>query len=95
MKKKSIGILLTLLTSATFASAPAFADVDCTKVINTTCTGCHSKSRICAKIGKTEKYWAGIIKLMISNGADITEEESTALTTCLSKPEEACTEACK
>ena len=95
MKKASIHALFATFILFAFSVTSSLAAVDCKQTINTTCTGCHEKSLICSNVEKPAKYWKEMIKLMISNGADISDDERTALVTCLSAPEAACKEACK
>nr|MBF0222415.1 hypothetical protein [Desulfobulbaceae bacterium] len=59
------------------------------------CGQCHDNERICKSLGKSEKYWKGIIKYMISNGAEISAEEGDMMVPCLSSKAEDAVKFCK
>ena len=79
------GLALTVFLGATILTGSnSMADEDCTTLINSKCTSCHYKSRICKKLGKKRKgAWKSTIKRMKRHGAEISKEEQKALVKCL------------
>lgn len=92
MTKQTLYFLLVagMLT----ASTNSFAAETCGTLL-TRCGQCHDNGRICERLGKSEKYWKSIIKYMISNGAEISEEEGAIMVPCLSSKAEDAVNFCK
>jgi hypothetical protein len=76
------------------ASGSARAQGQCAALMNTVCLGCHTRDRFCERLGSTEKQWQSLIKWMITNGADLDEEQVKLLAGCLSGPTEEAMKVC-
>jgi hypothetical protein len=60
-------------------------DAVCKSLVNTKCTRCHYKTRICDALGtKSASKWEKTIQFMIRQGADLTDEERNKVLACLS-----------
>jgi len=60
-------------------------DAVCSSLIDTKCTRCHYKTRICNALGtKSVSEWRNTIKFMMSQGAGLTEDEQQKVVACLS-----------
>jgi len=85
-----IGVSLFLLTAGTaLAVEPQQSEVQpeavCGSMISVKCTRCHFKTRICNALGtKSEGKWNKTITLMVSRGAELTEDEQNKVVACLS-----------
>jgi hypothetical protein len=98
MKNRTGWILGAAWAGMLFCLSPAAAaeEVSCTTMVKTTCTRCHSETRICQKVQKDKGKgaWKRTVKRMISHGAVAGEDEKTRLITCLSTPDPAIREFC-
>lgn len=62
------------------------SDSVCSNIIDTKCSKCHYKTRICDALGtKSPGKWAKTVKFMIKQGAVLTAEEESKVVVCLSK----------
>jgi hypothetical protein len=93
-RMKKVLLAVAIMTGMAVGVPCVQAGVDGGKIVNTTCTGCHTKDRICAEIGKPEAFWKGITDMMISNGASLTAEEQATVVACLGKSDPQCLAAC-
>jgi len=60
-------------------------DTVCSSIIDTKCTKCHYKTRICNAVGtKSVSQWRKTIKFMMRQGAGLTEDEQQKVVACLS-----------
>jgi|GEM_PF-5777674 len=75
-------------------SGSARAEGQCTALMNTVCLGCHTRDRFCERLGSTEIQWQSLIKWMITNGADLDEEQVKLLVGCLGGPTEEAMKVC-
>ena len=89
-----MGLNLVFLIGMTTASTNVFAAEICGTLLNR-CSQCHDKERICDNVGRSEKYWKGTLKYMISNGAEISTDESLVMATCLSSKADEAQKFCK
>ena len=90
-----IPIVLLVPLLALFVPQAALADRDCSNLLKGECVGCHEKEKYCENIGKSEKFWKGMLNYMESNGADLTSAETATLTQCLSSSSEIAQNICK
>lgn len=79
------------LCGALYANAE---EGQCTKLLTTVCNDCHNTERVCDSMGGPEKKWKAILDWMISNGAELEEEEITLLLNCMTEPFEEAKKAC-
>jgi hypothetical protein len=84
-----IGISLVLLTAGTaLAGKPQPEpppEAACSSMINAKCIRCHYKTRICDALGtKSVRQWKKSITFMVSQGAELTEDEQNKVVACLS-----------
>lgn len=95
MKKQIlVGIVLgSVLTMGNAMSA--LADPSCTKLLETTCTSCHSKAKFCANLGQNKEFWTKTLKQMVEYGATVSAAEQTTLADCLSKSSDEAKGICK
>lgn len=57
---------------------------ECNTLIDTKCTKCHYKTRICNVLGtKSVGKWHRTIKFMIRQGAQLTDDERNKVVACL------------
>lgn len=95
MNKRSAIAALAGLIILGWLTAPAIAgDPSCKDLVIDSCTGCHGKERACANLGKSKKSWRSLIKFMISNGADLDDDEIEQLSDCMSEPAAGAVAAC-
>ena len=72
------------------------SDAVCSSIINTKCTRCHYKTRICHALGtKSVSEWRKTIKFMMSQGAGLTEDEQQKVVACLSSQPQGSEIICK
>ena len=76
------------------ATQVSWAEGQCTKLLNTVCNDCHNTDRVCESMGGPEKKWKAIIDWMISNGAELEDDEKSLLVNCLTEPFEEAKKAC-
>lgn len=81
-------VLLTAGTALAVQPQPqpeASPEAVCSSVINTKCTRCHYKTRICNALGTmSDRKWEKTISLMVSRGAELNEDEQNKVVACLS-----------
>jgi len=82
--------IVSLTTGAALAVEPqpqpeAPPEAVCSSMINAKCTRCHYKTRICNALGtKSDRKWGKTIRLMVSQGAELTKDEQNKVVACLS-----------
>ena len=92
-KNLVLGIVVVLFSSLGAAQASG-TEGQCTQLLTTVCNDCHNTDRVCDSMGGPEKKWKAILDWMISNGAELEEEEKTLLLNCLTEPFEEAKKAC-
>jgi hypothetical protein len=61
------------------------SDAVCSSIVDTKCTKCHYKTRICDALGtKSVSRWRKTIKFMMRQGAGLSEDEQQKVVACLS-----------
>ena len=66
----------------------------CTKLLNTICNDCHNTDRVCNSLGGTQKKWKALVEWMISNGAELEDDEKELIINCLVEPYDEAKKAC-
>ena len=66
----------------------------CKNLVIDSCTGCHGKERACDNLGKSKESWKSLIRFMIANGADLSDEQLEQLSDCMSIPSLGAKAAC-
>lgn len=94
MKTKGVFLFISALLMAGASLAQA-EPRDCKTLLTGECVGCHEKQKFCKNLGKSVQFWQGTLGQMVSNGADLSKEEKSGLTTCLSQSSEAAQGVCK
>ena len=92
-KNLVLGIVVVVF-SALGAMQASGTEGQCTKLLNTVCNDCHNTDRVCDSMGGPEKKWKAILDWMISNGAELEDDEKTLLLNCLTEPFEEAKKAC-
>ena len=94
---KLLAIIVFLLTISFTATGQILAkEEQCAPLIDSKCTTCHYKSRICKKLGKKNKRkWKRTIKNMLRHGATISKDEQKTLLECLVKAPQGAEYICK
>lgn len=92
-KNAFLGIVVVLF-SALGAVQTSGAEGQCTQLLNTVCNDCHNTDRVCESMGGPEKKWKAILDWMISNGAELEDEEKGLLLDCLTEPYDEAKKAC-
>jgi hypothetical protein len=81
-------LLLSVLVSACSGSneiGEIPPDDVCSSIVDTKCTQCHYKTRICDALGtKSVSKWRKTIKFMMRQGAGLSEDEQQKVVACLS-----------
>lgn len=85
-------IVVSISLCSTFISYAK--EGQCTQLLTTVCNDCHNTDRVCDAMGGPEKKWKAILDWMISNGAELEEEEITLLLNCLTEPFEEAQKVC-
>lgn len=83
MKKTLCTTAIALMLLAGFAVSGS-ASEKCTELLTTTCTGCHSTSNFCNKLGESAETWNALLKRMEANGATLSADDMKELAECLS-----------
>jgi hypothetical protein len=87
MAGKNFGRVIAVVGLLWIGAGPAQAeDGQCAQLLRSVCNGCHDSARICAKIGGPEKKWLTLLDWMISNGAELEDEEKNLLANCMTEP---------
>ena len=92
-KNLVLGIIVVLF-SALGAVQASGAEGQCTQLLTTVCNDCHNTDRVCESMGGSEKKWKAILDWMISNGAELEDDEKSLLLNCLTEPFEEAKKAC-
>ena len=92
-KNLVLGIIV-ILFSALGAVQASETEGQCTKLLTTVCNDCHNTDRVCESMGGSEKKWKAILDWMISNGAELEDDEKSLLINCLTEPFEEAKKAC-
>ena len=92
-KNLALGIIVVLFSSLSAMQASG-TEGQCTQLLNTVCNDCHNTDRVCDSMGGPEKKWKAILDWMISNGAELEEEEISLLLNCMTEPYEEAKKAC-
>ncbi|MDO9631089.1 MAG: hypothetical protein Q7I92_04215 [Humidesulfovibrio sp.] len=73
---KTLMIVVVGLYTCLLLVSLVFADAGASKLAAARCSGCHPTDRICARLGvRTAEVWAQTVQRMVSNGANLTENE--------------------
>lgn len=76
-------LLVSCSTSPDLGEPPP--DSVCSSIVDSRCTRCHYKTRICDALGtKSVRQWHKTIKFMIKQGAQLNEDEQIKVIACLS-----------
>lgn len=86
--------LVALLVCTVFLSSPVVAGDICEESVNTVCIGCHNSDRVCESLGASEKTWQAVLDWMVSNGAELEDDEIEAMVKCFSAPSAGAKAAC-
>ena len=87
-------MLMSLMTFMVFFSSSVLAGDICEESINTICIGCHNTDRVCESLGASEKTWKAVLDWMVSNGAELEDDELEAMVKCFSEPSAGAKAAC-
>ena len=83
---KNIFLVAVIVLFSALGIAKANAEGQCTELLTTVCNDCHNTDRVCESMGGTEKKWKAIIDWMISNGAELEDDQRTLMINCLMEP---------
>ena len=92
-KNLVLAIVVGLVSSLGAVQASG-TEGQCSQLLNTVCNDCHNTDRVCDAMGGSEKKWKAILDWMISNGAELEEDEVALLVNCLTEPYEEARKAC-
>jgi hypothetical protein len=96
MTIRNFFLLAVVLMFSALGAVQAGADgAKCTKLLATVCNDCHNTDRVCDSIGGTKKKWKALIDWMISNGAELEDDEKILMIDCLSEPFDEAKKACQ
>ncbi len=76
-------VVLSFLICFVLGSHPASASDKCIKILETSCTTCHTKFNFCKNLGIPKVFWEKKIKLMKTVGANISKKEQDEVISCL------------
>ncbi|MDY0390956.1 hypothetical protein [Desulfobulbus oligotrophicus] len=84
MQKIWTGLLFTLIGS--LAAGSVLAEEGCKNLLQNRCASCHQVNYICPKMESNSGviYWKWVMHTMIKEGAELSDQESAQLVTCLS-----------
>jgi hypothetical protein len=96
MFRKNVVAVVVVVAISIFAGVliSSAQEGQCTKLLTTVCNDCHNTDRVCDSMGGPEKKWKAILDWMISNGAELEEEEIALLLDCMTEPYEEAKKAC-
>ena len=84
-----LGMLVIVISAVFIFPLPGFCveKSDCVKMVEKSCTNCHSTGRICRNRVKdrSEIWWKSNIDNMVEYGAKLTKEERSEIFKCLFK----------
>ena len=91
---KNIFLASAIVLLSSLGIAKANAEGQCSELMTTVCNDCHNTDRVCESMGGPEKKWKAIIDWMISNGAELSDDQQTLLINCLTEPYEEAKKVC-
>ena len=94
VSRNIILVLIIIMLSSLGTVQAASNGAKCNKLLETVCNDCHNTDRVCDAIGGTQKKWKALIDWMISNGAELEDDEKVLLIDCLSEPFDEAKKAC-
>jgi cytochrome c5 len=83
---RNIFLVTVIVLFSAIGTTRANTDGECKKLLTTVCNDCHNTDRVCESMGGTEKKWKAIIDWMISNGAELSDDQQTLMINCLMEP---------
>ena len=83
---KNIFLVAVIVLFSAIGITKANAEGQCKELLTTVCNDCHNTDRVCESMGGTEKKWKAIIDWMISNGAELEDDQRTLMINCLMEP---------
>jgi hypothetical protein len=94
MSGKNFFLVAVIVLLSALGTAKANAEGQCKELLTTVCNDCHNTDRVCESMGGPEKKWKAIIDWMISNGAELSDEQQSLLVNCLTEPYEEAKKVC-
>ena len=91
---KNIFLVGVIVLFSAIGITKANAEGQCKELLTTVCNDCHNTDRVCESMGGTEKKWKAIIDWMISNGAEMSDDQRTLMINCLMEPYEEAKAVC-
>ncbi|NLX18328.1 MAG: hypothetical protein GXY53_03470 [Desulfobulbus sp.] len=84
VQKMWVGLLFALL--GIFAAGSVLAEEGCKSLLQNKCASCHLVNYICPKMESNSGviYWKWVMHTMIKEGAELSDQESAQLVSCLS-----------